>query len=160
MEEKLMPKISFSKYCKDKYLLDMGDYEIKVEDGKTYMVKKKPKYPKSYKECCDVLGLCTMDNNDAKGYKCELIIRFQKLLIARDAYWKIAGAEIGLGKPWKPDWTNTNSNKYCIYYVGDEIKKQPMLEVHHFLAFPTAEMRNVFYENFKELIEQCKELLR
>ena len=25
--------------------------------------------------------------------------------------------------------------------------------------FPTAEMRDVFYENFKELIEKCKELL-
>ena len=27
------------------------------------------------------------------------------------------------------------------------------------LAFPTAEMRDAFYENFKELIELCKELL-
>ena len=27
------------------------------------------------------------------------------------------------------------------------------------LSFPTAEMRDVFYENFKDLIEQCKELL-
>jgi hypothetical protein len=27
------------------------------------------------------------------------------------------------------------------------------------LAFPTEEMRDTFYENFKDLIEQCKELL-
>ena len=27
------------------------------------------------------------------------------------------------------------------------------------LAFPTKEMRDAFYENFKDLIEQCKELL-
>ena len=27
------------------------------------------------------------------------------------------------------------------------------------LAFPTEEMRDAFYENFKDLIEQCKELL-
>ena len=26
-------------------------------------------------------------------------------------------------------------------------------------AFPTEEMRDAFYENFKDLIEQCKELL-
>ena len=82
-----------------------------------------------------------------------------RLLMCRDAYWKIAGKQLGLDKPWKPEWTNTNSNKYCIYYVGDEIKKQPMLEVHHFLAFPTPEMRDAFYDNFKNLIEQCKELL-
>jgi hypothetical protein len=27
------------------------------------------------------------------------------------------------------------------------------------LAFPTVEMRDTFYENFKELIDECKELL-
>ena len=27
------------------------------------------------------------------------------------------------------------------------------------LSFPTEEMRDAFYENFKDLIEQCKELL-
>ena len=118
----------------------------------------KPQYPKTYKECCDVLGIGTMDN-DAQGYKVDIIIRFQELLIARDAYWKIAREELGLGKPWEPDWNDTNTQKYCIYNVGNDFKKQPMLEVHHFLAFPTAEMRDAFYENFKELIEQCKELL-
>ena len=38
-------------------------------------------------------------DNDAQGYKADLIIRFQELIIARDAYWKIAGEQMGLGKP-------------------------------------------------------------
>lgn len=135
----------------------LGDYEFVLKDGKTFFVKKKSQYPKTYKECCDVLGLYTMAN-DAQGYKEDLIIRFQELIIARDAYWKIAGEEMGLDKPWKPDWNNV-SDKHCIYFVSGEIWLTECQTRQCTLAFPTAEMRDEFYENFKELIESCKELL-
>ena len=36
MDEKLIPKIDFSEYSKDKYLLDLGNYEIKEENGKIF----------------------------------------------------------------------------------------------------------------------------
>ena len=129
-------------------------------DGYFSWVDSKPQYPKDYVECCKVLGISRddVDIDLPHPYQQKMFNLF-KLHICRDAYWKISGEELGLDKPWEPDWTNTNSNKYCIYYVGNEIKKQPMLEVRHFLAFPTAEMRDAFYDNFKELIEQCKELL-
>ena len=136
----------------------LGDYEFVLKDGKTYFVKKKPQYPKTYKECCDVLSLNTMDN-DAQGYKADLIIRFQELIIARDAYWKIAGEQMGLGKPWKPDWDNENEFKYSLYYFRNRIVYDHSLFSPTILAFPTEEMRDVFYENFKELIDKCKELL-
>ena len=43
-----------------------------------------------------------------------------------------------------------------IYYTG----VLRISEYHNIiLTFPTEEMRDTFYENFKELIEQCKELL-
>lgn len=119
----------------------------------------KPKYPKTHEDCIKVLQISNVERPIAYGYKYLEIEALQLLLICRNAYWKIAGEQMGLGKPWEPDWLDTNTQKYCIYYVGNEIKKQPMLEVHHFLAFPTAEMRDAFYNNFKELIEQCKELL-
>lgn len=48
--EKLMPKIDFNEYCKDKYILDLGNYEIKEENGKTYAVRKWLEYPKTYGE--------------------------------------------------------------------------------------------------------------
>lgn len=165
-------RIIFSADAPDETELVLGDnFEIKVRDGKTFIVKKHSEYPKTYDGCCKVLDIqsdwhltfnssasCDLCINKEFEYVCKLEA-FRKLLICRNAYWKIAGEWMGLGKPWKPDWTNTNSNKYCIYYVGDEIKKQPMLEVHHFLAFPNAEMRDAFFENFKETIELCKELL-
>ena len=128
-----------------------------IDAKKILLVKNAPTYPKTYKECCDILGIDTMDN-DAKGYKHFLLIQFQELIIARDAYWKIAGEEMGLGKPWEP---NNDSETYHIY----RIKNTMFPDGHgwagncHILEFPTEEMRDAFYENFKDLIEQCKELL-
>ena len=121
-------------------------------------VKKQPKFPKTYKECCDVLGLNTMDN-DAQGYKGDLIIGFQELLIARDAYWKIAGEQMGLKEPWKPDWDSLD-NKYDIYNYRGDIKYDYFTVIDRcLLVFPTEEIRDAFYENFKDLIENCKEFL-
>lgn len=117
----------------------------------------KPKYPKTYKECCDVLGLNTMDN-DAQGYKGDLIIRFQELLICRDAYWKIAGEEMGFGKPWIYDISKEEFS-YAISYSYGGIQKNEIRYKNAILIFPTKEMRDTFYENFKDLVEECKEFL-
>lgn len=87
-----------------------------------------------------------------KGYKGDLIIRFQELLIARDAYWKIAD-------DWKPDWLNAEQDKYVIFTHNNAICSNRYVLGHYILAFPTKEMRDAFYENFKELINECKSLL-
>ena len=49
-----------------------------------------PKYPKTYGECCAIIGN-NFDENDVVGYQWALLVQFQMLLICRDAYWKIAG---------------------------------------------------------------------
>ena len=134
----------------------LGDYEFVLKDGKTYFVKKN-KYPKTYEECCNILGVEDRENGYC-GYEYELLGEFQQLLICRDAYWKIAGEQMGLGNPWKPDWNNV-SDKHCIYFVSGEIWLTECQTRQCTLAFPTAEMRDAFYENFKELIDKCKELL-
>ena len=128
-------------------------WEFKQRDNKMFGVRKQPQYPKTYKDCCDVLDLSTMDN-DAKGYKGYLIIRFQELIIARDAYWKIAGEQMGLDKPWEPDWDNLSTNHEFI-----KINKGCFTYSSRVLVFPTEEMRDAFYENFKDLIEECKTFL-
>ena len=115
-------------------------------------------YPKTYEECCEVLNLGEDGNLYTKGHQASLIQDFHKLFICRAAYWKIAGEEMGLGKPWQPDWNNV-SDKHCIYFVSGEIWLTECQTRQCTLAFPTAEMRDAFYENFKELIDKCKELL-
>ena len=93
------------------------------------------------------------------GYKGELLTNFQRLLIFRDVYWKMAGEKMGLDKPWEPDWTDLDQLKYCIWVDVGEFITMINVRGQHILAFPTEEMRDAFYENFKDLIEQCKELL-
>ena len=92
-------------------------------------------------------------------WKGRLLTSLQKLLICRDAYWEIAGEEMGLVKPWKPVWNDGDQKKYCIFNDSGSIRKGIRYFANSILAFSTEEMRDAFYENFKEEIEICKELL-
>ena len=132
-------------------------YELQ-EDGYFSWVEKKKEYPKTYCECKDILGLWDIDDTERGYYKTDLIDKLQMLLICRDAYWKLYGDEMGLGKPWGPDWLGDNL-KPCIGTASNEIIKCTSYSDNTILAFPTEEMRDAFYENFKEEIESCKELL-
>lgn len=140
---------------------------------------EKTKYPKTYEECCQVF----MGKTDFQDFELvltryaitrseensislvpphiSLINNFYKLLICRDAYWKIAGEQMGLGKPWEPDWgENDGGYRYCIRNRSNKIVlSNEWLGENYILSFPTAEMQDEFYKNFKDLIEQCKELL-
>lgn len=139
-------------------------YIFKDENGnvinamKIVLEKKKKEYPKTFEECCELLSLGEDGRLYTKGYKASLIQNFQKLIICRAAYWKIAGEEMGLGKPWEPDW-NTSEPKYVIAYTSRGIEKQWETTYCKSFAFPTPEMRDAFKENFDPDIEFCKELL-
>ena len=140
-----------------------------VVDGKIILKPIKPKYPSTYEECCKVLRISERvqlsytypevecSNVYLTGEK-HLLDAFIKLRICRNAYWKIAGEQMGLGEPWEPDWTS-NKPVYCISVCENIIVKGRWYIDNKILAFPTEELRDIFYENFKDLIEQCKELL-
>lgn len=137
----------------------LGDYEFVLKDGKTYFVKKKPQYPKTYEECCNILGIEDRENGYC-GYEYELLGEFQKLLICRNAYWKIVGKQMGLDKPWSPDWCSVRPHKFGIYTFENQIRYITLYVLNNLiLVFPTEEIRDEFYKNFKDLIESCKELL-
>ena len=135
-------------------LIPHKDYEIKEINGDFVIIKKQPKYPTTFKECCEVLGIKYDDY--VCGYKGVLLRRFQQLLTCRDAYWKIAGDR----KEKRKD--KDEAVHYVIYstLLDGVIKKAtPNCIANYLLDFPTEEMRDAFYENFKDLIEECKELL-
>ena len=92
------------------------------------------------------------------GYKGTLLTTFQRLLIFRDAYWKIAGDEMGLGKPCKPGDSDYITGRYCIFvHQGNIICSTPAEDCP--FTFPTEEMRDAFKENFDPDLEICKEFL-
>ena len=155
--------ISFDIAQKDKYELDLqGKFEVVLREGKYYVERIKPTHPKTYEECCEnvfgiVHGGITVD---LPMHYSPLFIHFAKLIICRDAYWKIAGEQMGLDKLWEPDWNDCAQHKFGLYTLENEIRCINLQVLKNIiLVFPTTEMRDAFYENFKDLIEQCKELL-
>ena len=133
-----------------------------IETKKIVLEKKKPKYPRTINECREILEDATGDEVGwyaIDGWQFDLLEKMQKLLICRDAYWEIAGEEMGLGRRWKPDWNNDSQFKYIIICRRDKVNKNIYTAKNCILDFPTEEMRDAFYNNFKELIEECKELL-
>ena len=148
--------------CPEGYIFkDENDNVINAT--KIVLEKKKRAYPKTYDECCKVLGVegtWHVNSTEWEGYdkltpyekKLDYITsRLKQLIICRDAYWKIAG-------DWKPDWRDMPP-KHVLNDDNGTIVKNQFWYGKQILAFPTEEMRDAFYENFKELIENCKELL-
>ena len=142
---------------------DMFDVEI-IHEDKIVLKRKKPQYPKTYEECCGVLKIeypyfkTEEDGISASTYKNKLFGALKQLLICRDAYWKIAGEQMKLGKPWEPIYTD-DTIKYSITTHKNRLDFNDTIERNYVLIFPTKEIRHDFYENFKDLIEACKELL-
>ena len=159
--------------------IDIKEFKIKldipegyefgcVDDNKVVLIPKQPKYPKTYEECCRVVIAnphirLTYDNGEKYAHDADnlrLYDNIRKLLICRDAYWKMVGEQMGLDEPWKPE----NPSKRHIFTIencGGNIIENAITDKwsSRILVFPTAEIRDAFYANFKNLIEACKEFL-
>lgn len=158
--------------------MDMLDNEIKLPDGyvfkdengnvinttKISLERKKIEHPKTYEECCKILGCkanhfftnfsyngCDVEISDYENKIDDLLQTFRKLRYCRDAYWKLAGEEMGLNKPWEPDYNDLNNTMYGLY---DELKYS-IINPSQFV-FPSKEMRDEFAKNFKKDIDSCK----
>ena len=161
--DRLATKIDEELSSENQNVWELPDgYQFIDENGnvinaiKIALEKKKPKYPITYEECCKIIG----DVRAAcwSGYKCDILGYLNKLLICRDAYWKLYGEEKGLEKSWCPTDSDYITGRYCIFVCEEKIIcNTPAQDC--ILTFPTDEMRDAFYEAFKDLIERCKELL-
>ena len=83
------------------------------------------------------------------GEDAESNLAFLKLRTLRDIY----------RKGWKPDWSN-HTSKYVIEVDGDDsVKIHVNMYSRRFLSFPNAMTAYLFYENFKDLISEAKDLI-
>ena len=129
-------------------------YFVPIEDQDYYELVPDMELPKTFEDCVSVLM-----SEGGNRMSLEQMNTFRKLIDARNAYWTIYGKENGLEKPWEPDYKNEYQKKYCIYNNKGDITKSVLYSANAILSFPTEEMRNTFYENFKSEIESCKEFL-
>ena len=78
----------------------------------------------------------------------ESMLALCKLLQLRECY----------NRGWTPDWSDT-TYKYVIIIHGNDIECADTINDHHVLVFENEELRNLFLENFRKLIEIAKPLL-
>lgn len=90
--------------------------------------------------------ICSMASKQLGAYNA-----LGKLIQLRDEYWRLDG-------DWKPSWKETQP-KYAIYLCRDNIVCDMIFQVQHILVFRTLELRNKFYNNFKDIIAQAKMFL-
>ena len=57
------------------------------------------------------------------------------------------------------DWSNDSQGKYCIRFGLHGLERVHTFEYTYFLSFQSAEVRDLFLENFRDLIEQAKPLM-
>lgn len=142
----------------------------KVSDTEYRIVKKEVVLPKTWVEFCDLYPVkrsefyiengstITQLNCKNRNFgsdknvlpskeKAEAILALCQLIQLRDCY----------NDGWKPDW-NEDSNKYVIYFFGDEPTPTINVGCAKILAFKSAELRDEFFNNFKDLIEKLKPL--
>lgn len=126
--------------------------EIEKAEGDEIILKPKiMEPPKTINDCLYYLELDPRFLDGVIGYSGKELAALQKLLICRDAYWKFA-------RNWLPDWQDSNL-KYCIKSIGADVVKGSDATICCILAFQTEELRDAFWNNFKDLIMECKELL-
>ena len=59
---------------------------------------------------------------------------------------------------WKPDWTKVGY-KFTIITQDNNVCRGTNSDIGRSISFPTVEMRDEFFDTFKDLLEQAKSLL-
>ena len=128
------------------------NWKFEQRGNKMFGVRKYPQYPKTYEECCKMLGYSGNYNMTlTTDVDNKLFNALYRLKVCRDAYWKIAG-------DWRPEF-RFGKKKYCIMTKDNKVISATVEETNRIFVFPTEEMRDVFYDAFEELINEVKELL-
>lgn len=149
-------------------ILPQGWEIDKVEDNKVILKESKKELPKTWEECIAKIKDLEYISSNGGIYKLDFNVG-----TVDD---KINNIPIGLGKPilalmqllvcrevyrhgWKPDWEKGTENKYCIINYFSEIQPTDYCFTDRVLSFQSAEIRDQFLENFRDLIEEAKELI-
>ena len=112
-----------------------------------------PSRPKTWEEYCKMMegkksyyiALPEFDNKE----DAEAFTAYSKLIKLRKQW---------IGE-WKPNWANESQRKYVIFNYAGEVVRDISLSTAHCLSFPTLEMREEFFDCFKDYLKQAKTLI-
>jgi hypothetical protein len=102
-------------------------------------------------ECCHVEKHAISENKNifATEEQAKASIALAQLSQLREVY----------RNGWVPDWKDDDKYKYCIEFYTNKIYTDKYTNTSQFLSFQDEETRDLFLENFKDLIEQAKTLM-
>lgn len=130
----------------------------KVEGNKVILKRHKEELPKTWEGCIAILvDNNRLDERTIAGDTPRLYVpkelskpfkALSKLFVCREVY----------RRGWEPNWED-GENKYCIEYFKGRIIKSVYLYFSRTLSFQSEEVRDEFFENFRDLIEETKELI-
>ena len=123
---------------------------IKCERDEFVYIDDYSKIKKSESGKSPVSVSTIQDKNLIKGEsRAKAFLALMQLMNLRDEY----------RQGWEPNYGDDSSDKYAITYYGTAIKCKMFVHYSAILSFQSADIRDKFLENFKELIEQAKELI-
>ena len=127
-----------------------------------------PSKPKTWEEYCEkTKGKTSYYMDPSSGItlsifgNCPFLSEFEteeevKTFAAYSKLLKLRKKWIG---DWKPKWANDYQKKYVICNYSDIVAKDTVITASHCLSFPTPEMRDKFFDCFKDYLEQAKDLI-
>ncbi len=133
----------------------------KVKNGEIILKEAKKELPKTWEECLEALGYDINNtgyiikrNKTFEGIKNSFIpddlvkpiLTLIQLLVCREVY----------RQGWEPDWSDSNKGKYVIHH---DCSTSTVYSISKLLSFQSVEVRDKFLENFRDLIEEAKELI-
>lgn len=123
----------------------------------------KKQLPKSWEELGNIKGyfvhtMATIEKlrKDSKGL--ENVFATKEQARASIALAQLSQLREVYRNGWVPNWQDF-MDKYIICFKNNEIYTTIYESYHEFLSFQDAETRDLFLENFRELIEQAKPLM-
>lgn len=163
--------IDNDKYCWHNFMFDENYKDMKneivipdgwevekVEGNKIILKESKKELPKTWEGCLAVLvNEGKLDEETIAGVSPRIylpkdlvkpFIALSKLSVCRYAY----------RQGWEPDWTD-DSLKAIIECTNGRIVSTTGKSISSILAFQDDEVRKEFLKNFKDLIEEAKELI-
>jgi hypothetical protein len=142
------------------------DIELKELAVQTYPELAEKELPKTWEELKSIAGYYVCSDSlaiETDDYLCHAVnksIFFTK----EQAEASIALAQLSQLREvyrngWIPDTKNITQYKYCIGFRCGEVGKAIFVSFTTFLSFKDEETRDLFLENFRELIEKAKPLI-
>ena len=146
-------------------------YEIDKENSTFENIVFKPikkELPNNIDELGQIVGYYTSGFGSITKATCSIIdkrtISTQLFATEEQAEASLALAQLSQLREvyrdgWKPDCSDNKQYKYSICFCAGGIDEATYYGTHAFLSFQSAEVRDLFLENFRDLIEQAKPLM-